>query len=160
MMQDIFKSFIVLGCCFLLSGCMQNQVDQDLSIQETQSAEHNEGVEQMRITATINEFEFEIILEDNDTTRAFLDLLPLTIQMDDLNNNEKYFYLDAALPSNPYNPEKIQVGDFMLYGNNCIVLFYKSFQSNFSYTKLGTIENIDGLQEVASSKSIEITFIK
>lgn len=160
MMQDIFKSFIVLGSCFLLSGCMQNQVDQVLNVQENQPEEFNEGVEQMRITATINEIEYEIILEDNNTTRAFMDLLPLTIQMDDLNNNEKYFYLDAALPSDSYNPGTIQPGDFMLYGNNCIVLFYKSFQSNFSYTKLGTFENINGLQVIAESTSIEVTFAK
>lgn len=160
MIQDIFKSFIILGSCFLLSGCMQNQVDQDLNVQENQPEEFNEGVEQMRITATINEIEYEIILEDNNTTRAFMDLLPLTIKMDDLNNNEKYFYLDAALPSDSYNPGTIQPGDFMLYGNNCIVLFYKSFQSNFSYTKLGTFKNTDGLQVIAESTSIEVTFAK
>ncbi|WP_159443783.1 cyclophilin-like fold protein [Anaerorhabdus furcosa] len=139
---------------------MQNQVNQDLNVEENQPEEFNEGVEQMMITATINEIEYEIILEDNNTTRAFIDLLPLTIQMDDLNNNEKYFYLDAALPSDSYNPETIQPGDFMLYGNNCIVLFYKSFQSNFSYTKLGTIKNTDGLQVIAASTSIEVTFAK
>ena len=33
----------------------------------------------------------------------------------------------------------------MLYGNNCLVVFYKSFETSYSYTKIGHIENFEDL---------------
>ena len=33
----------------------------------------------------------------------------------------------------------------MLYGNNCLVIFYKSFDTSYSYTKIGHIDNLDNL---------------
>lgn len=36
--------------------------------------------------------------------------------MNELNGNEKYFYLDSSLPVNPYSPNTIGKGDIMLFG--------------------------------------------
>ena len=33
----------------------------------------------------------------------------------------------------------------MLYGNNCLVIFYKSFDTSYSYTKIGHIDNLEDL---------------
>lgn len=33
----------------------------------------------------------------------------------------------------------------MLYGNNCLVVFYKSFNTSYSYTKIGHIDNLSDL---------------
>ena len=44
----------------------------------------------------------------------------------------------------------------MIYTDNCLVIFYKSFETNYSYTKIGYIEN---LQELGNS-DIEVEFIK
>ena len=65
--------------------------------------------------------------------------------MSDLNNNEKYIYLDTSLPTNPYNPKEIERGDVMLFGNDCLVIFYRSFNTSFSYTKIGHIDNLPDL---------------
>ena len=35
----------------------------------------------------------------------------------------------------------------MLYNDNCIVLFYKSFDTEYSYTKLGHIDNLSELND-------------
>lgn len=39
---------------------------------------------------TVGEQRFAIALADNAAARAFVTLLPLTLQMSDLNRNEKY----------------------------------------------------------------------
>ena len=95
-------------------------------------------------------------LEDNPTTRELIDLLPLDLNMEELNGNEKYYYLDNTLPTNSKNPGSIEQGDVMLYGNNCLVIFYKSFNTSYSYTKIGHIDNLPDL----GNKSIKISFNK
>ncbi|ELV04731.1 cyclophilin-like fold protein, partial [Brachyspira hampsonii] len=76
----------------------------------------------------------------------------------ELNSNEKYYNLSKKLTTKTENIGSIKTGDFLLYGNNCIVLFYESFRTSYSYTRLGYIENTEGLKEALGRGSIEITF--
>ena len=110
------------------------------------------------VNLRINNKEYKLILYDNDTARDFLKMLPLTITMNDLNSNEKYYNLSSALTTKSERAGSIKRGDFMLYGNNCLVLFYESFSTSYSYTKIGYIENTDGLKDSLGRGSIEITF--
>lgn len=110
------------------------------------------------MTLAINGTEFTAELEDNETAAAFRELLPLTLSMNELNGNEKYCYLDSTLPTNSYRPGTINAGDIMLYGNNCIVVFYETFSSSYSYTKIGHIINMAKLKETVGTGSIKIEF--
>ena len=106
--------------------------------------------------AIINDNEYIINLEDNETAKSFINILPKELTMNELNGNEKYIYLDTTLPTNEFNPKKINAGDVMLYGNNCLVIFYKSFDTTYSYTKIGHIDNLDDL----GNGSILVKFYK
>ena len=110
------------------------------------------------VNLRINNKEYKLILYDNDTAIDFLRMLPLTITMNDLNSNEKYYNLSKSLTTKSERAGSIKRGDFMLYGNNCLVLFYESFSTSYSYTKIGYIENTDGLKDSLGMGSIEITF--
>lgn len=101
---------------------------------------------------------FTATLNDNATATAFKALLPLTINMRDLNSNEKYFDFANGLPTNAANPRTIQTGDLMLYGNKTLVLFYKSFSTSYSYTKLGRIDNTSALTTALGSGNVTVTF--
>ncbi len=79
---------------------------------------------------------FTATLADSETGEAFAALLPLTVTMNELNGNEKYHYLSSSLPTAAYQPGTIHAGDLMLYGNNCVVLFYETFNSSYSYTPI------------------------
>ena len=98
-----------------------------------------------KINVTINGIKYEAYLEDNDTVKSFLNILPNEFNMTELNGNEKYIYLDTNLPSNPVSVKHINKGDVMLYGDNCLVIFYKSFDTSYSYTKIGHIDNLNNL---------------
>lgn len=101
------------------------------------------GYYKMSAKIKINNKEYVLSLENNTTTKSFINLLPAEYTMQDLNNNEKYIYLNNTLPIDPISPKHINKGDVMLYSNNCIVLFYKSFDTSYSYTKIGHIDNLD-----------------
>ena len=98
-----------------------------------------------KINVTINDTKYEAILEENNTVNSFLNLLPNEFNMNELNGNEKYIYLDTNLPSNPVSVKHINKGDIMLYGDNCLVIFYQSFDTSYSYTKIGHIDNLNDL---------------
>ena len=98
-----------------------------------------------KIKITIEDKTYNAILEQNETAKQFFDMLPQEFYMNELNGNEKYIYLNTILTTNAYNPKHIESGDIMLYGNNCLVIFYKSFDTLYSYTKIGHIENFENI---------------
>ena len=90
---------------------------------------------------TVGERRFAITLADNAAARAFAALLPLTLDMTDLNGNEKHVSLPKALPANASRPGTIRNGDLMLYGSDTLVVFYLTFDSSYSYTRLGRVDD-------------------
>ncbi len=84
----------------------------------------------------------------------------MTLNMNELNGNEKYFYMDTKYSANSQNVDFINTGDLMLYGNNCIVLFYESFDTSYRYTPLGHIDNSEGLASAMGTGNVNVTFSK
>ncbi len=85
-------------------------------------------------------------------------MLPLTLEMSELNGNEKYFHLPTDLPADAGNPGTIRAGDLMLWTSNSLVLFYKTFRTSYSYTKLGRIHNAAELATAVGSESVTVRF--
>lgn len=46
----------------------------------------------------------------------------------------------------------------MLYGSDCLVLFYEEFQTTFDYTRLGYLEEAEGLAEILGEGSVKVSF--
>jgi len=112
----------------------------------------------MKLEMQVGNKIFTAVLYDNESTAAFLRKLPLTLDMSELNGNEKYFYLPDRLPSNSQRVGSIKNGDLMLYGSDCIVLFYGSFSTSYSYTKLGYVTDVTGLASALGSGSVKVSF--
>lgn len=139
-----------------------NQIDneEDNSITPPTEGEDNMDEFQSKINISINGTNYTVTLEDNATTREFIKKLPLELEMDELNGNEKYYYFDDSLPSNSSRIGKISSGDLMLYGSDCLVLFYESFNTSYSYTRIGKIDNPSSLKSNVGKGSIRISFTK
>ncbi len=111
-----------------------------------------------KIKITVGSKTFTATLLDNNSAKAFKEMLPMTINMIELNNNEKYYDLPNSLPTNSSNPKTIKNGDLMLYGSKTLVLFYKAFSTSYSYTKLGTIDDVTDLATALGSGNVTVTF--
>lgn len=128
--------FVILSL-LIITGCTNKSIQKN-SIMESEEKMSN-------IKVIINDQSYDLKLEDNSTVEEFIGLLPQEFSMKELNGNEKYVYMDYSLTTDSYNPKHIEKGDIMLYGNNCLVLFYKSFETSYNYTKIGHIDNLPDL---------------
>ncbi|SNU05866.1 Ig-like domain (group 2) [Lachnospiraceae bacterium] len=106
----------------------------------------------------IGDTNFQASFEDNKTTKALFKKFPVTYTMSELNGNEKYKYLSYELPKNAKQVKTIHAGDIMLYGTDCIVLFYKDFKTSYSYTRLGRITDPSGLEKAVKKGKIKVQF--
>ena len=110
------------------------------------------------ITLIIGDRTFTATMEQNSTAEAFRKMLPLTLEMQELNGNEKYYYLSQSLPTNRTKVGTIHAGDIMHYGDNCVVVFYETFTTSYSYSPIGHITNPEGLKEALGNGKVTINF--
>jgi len=125
---------------------------------EENNTNSNIPMANIKINIKVNSKTFTATLLDNKSAKAFKEMLPLTMEMTELNGNEKYVDLPNSLPTNSYNPQTIKNGDLMIYGSKTLVLFYKTFSTPYSYTKLGSLDDVTGLTTALGSGNVTVTF--
>ena len=101
---------------------------------------------------------FVVRLEDNPTANALVQLLPMTLEMAELNGNEKHGRLPRSLPVDAMRPGTIRTGDVLLYGNDTLVVFYQTFRSSYSYTRMGRVEGSAGLAQALGRGDPRVAF--
>ncbi|KAH6973274.1 hypothetical protein EDB80DRAFT_595954 [Ilyonectria destructans] len=107
---------------------------------------------------TIGSSVFTASVLDNPTVSAFISLLPLNLRMSDLNGNEKYADLSTSLPTAPTDPGSIRAGDLMLYNSRTLVLWYENYSTTYTYTRIGTIEDVGSLAAAVGGGQINVGF--
>lgn len=98
---------------------------------------------------------FTVRLENNETAQALKAQLPLDLEMTELNGNEKYYYY-STLPTSATRPGTIRAGDIMLYQSNTLVIFYDTFESDYSYTRIGSVTDPEGLAEALGTGDVRV----
>jgi hypothetical protein len=88
------------------------------------------GEREMTGTIQIGRGTFTVRLFDNAAANALIQKMPMTILMSELNGNEKCYYMPDNLPTEARSVGTINAGDLMLYGSDCLVLFYKRFSTS------------------------------
>lgn len=110
----------------------------------------------IKINVLINNKLFIANLYYLDVSKELISLFPLKIRMDSL-EHEKFFNFDKLFTSNPKKVGTINKGDIMLFGSSCLVLFYESFSTNYSYTKIGEFVDKEGASKALNIKDIVIS---
>lgn len=129
-------------------------------IEKVESSMSRNKQQNQTIQVVVNGKTYSAVLYDNKTAVEFLSRLPLTVNMNPMNGNEKYYYMEKALPTDASIPNDIKTGDLMLFGSDCLVLFHDNFTTRYSYTPIGYLINSDDLATVLGSGSVKVTFTR
>lgn len=148
---------LLLGFCVFMTACydgyrenhgIEGYFEEKTPVGDEDKEENgSNGIMTVKISVIGTDAQFTVKLYDNKTAEELYSKLPLKLEMNDM-PHEKYCYLDFSLPKDEEKPRNIVAGDIMLWGDNCIVLFYESFESSYSYTRLGRITNAEGIENV------------
>ena len=123
----------------------------------TDSIDQEEGT--MQISVTINDVPFTATIEDTPAGQELLARLPLALQMEELHGNEKYCYTGQGFGGEQYVPETIEAGDLMVFGSDCLVLFYETFSNGgWSYARVGKIDDPSDLAEACGRDTVTVAF--
>lgn len=112
------------------------------------------------IKLDVNNHTFDVKLENNDATVNLVEKLKkedIKINALEYGGFEKVGELGFSLPANDEDIST-SAGDIVLYQGNYISLFYGNH--SWSYTKLGTIENVTAneLKDILGSGNVTLTF--
>lgn len=150
---------LIIFPILIASACDDETVVPDSQTTQNNGNENDNSM-RTKITIKIGDKILTATLSDNATAAAFKAMLPMTMTMTELNGNEKFFNLSNSLPMNASKPSSIQAGDLMMYGSSTLVLFYKTFATSYSYTKLGRVDDPAGLAAALGSGNVTISFEK
>ena len=152
--MKIISAFFVSFISMQLFACSKSNEVELINNSDTTT------ISTTKMKITIGAAVFTATLNNNATVTAFKVMLPLTLNMSELNGNEKFFHLQTTLPTNASVGGSIHTGDLMLFGNNSLVLFYESFNTSYSYTRFGRIDNTSGLVAALGAGSVTVKFEK
>ncbi len=159
-MKNLSIIFMVLVLAMGLTACggeKQSSERESASIDSAQTAE-TEDMTTMKMNVTIGDQSFTATLEDNAATRELVEMMeeaPISINMDDYSGFEKVGALGKSLTTDN-RQITTQAGDIVLYSGNQIVMFYGS--NSWSYTKIGTIDDLSGWEKALGKGSITAVF--
>ena len=135
----------------------ENETFETSQTETNEAQEAEETMTDIKVTINGNVFEAKIY-NDSPCAQQLLSKFPLTVTMNELNGNEKYYRFSESFQSNPENVGSINTGDIMLYQSDSLVLFYEAHNTSYTYTRIGYITDTTGLKEAVGTGNPTVTF--
>ena len=146
---------------------LEGQIDVTVALKEeaaentevaSSAADESEGVESMQIKITVGDMEFFATLEDNATTRAWMEEMPMTLSMSDLYDREMcYRYGNGTFPTDSLRSDGYEVGDLAYWPPmGSLVILYEQNGEQFERQHLGHIDS--GVEVFANTGDVDVTF--
>lgn len=146
---------------------LEGQIDVTVALKEeaaentevaSSAADESEGVESMQIKITVGDTEFFATLEDNATTRAWMEEMPMTLSMSDLYDREMcYRYGNGTFPTDSLRSDGYEVGDLAYWPPmGSLVILYEQNGEQFERQHLGHIDS--GVEVFANTGDVDVKF--
>ena len=134
-----------------------NASEEDKGNGENDSNKENDMVTKMRIT--VNGRTLTATLEDNATTRAIAQRLPMTLPMMDLYGREMCYRFPEALPTDNARTRGYEVGEIVYYPPmHSFVIMYRQNGERFQMQSIGRIDS--GVEVFNGIGDVEVRFEK
>ena len=137
----------------------QNSIQGENILQEsTNSLERQQTADAFTLKISVNGTELTAILENNVTTRALVEQMPMTLSMRDLYDREMcYNYGAGAFPTETLRNDSYEVGDIIYWPTaGSFVILYRQNGEQFSRQHLGHIES--GVEVFETTGNTDVTF--
>ena len=117
----------------------------------------NTEASEMRVKISVGDQECIATLEDNATSRAFMEMLPMTLPMLDLYSREMCYRFDDELPTDNIRNDGYQVGDLAYWPpRHSFVILYEQNGEAFSRQHIGHVES--GVDMFSGIGDVDVTF--
>ncbi len=164
---------ILMGIVMLLSLSACSNIDTSFSrviseqnsslgentMQEYANAlERQQNADSFTIKISANGTELTAVLENNATTRALVEQMPMTLSMRDLYDREMcYNYGAGVFPTEMLRNDSYKVGDIIYWPTaGSFVILYRQNGEQFSRQHLGHIES--GVEVFETTGNTDVTF--
>lgn len=121
---------------------------------EIENSENPKNQSKMKIT--IGNHTFTATLSNTISAEEFQKKLPLTLEMTDYGGFEKMVDI-GKISSDDKIEKSVGLGDILLYSSKILVLQYAP-NGGFPYTRIGKIDNPQGLKEALGSGKVSVKF--
>lgn len=141
-----------------LAGEMDTLVSEGTENSEEIETESETEVSEVKIKITVGDRSLFATLEDNATTQAIIEQMPMTLPMMDLYGREMcYRYGAYALPTDNLQSDGYEVGDIAYWApGGSLVILYKQNGEQFERQHLGHIDS--GVEVFENIGDVDVTF--
>ncbi len=129
---------------------------------ESSQDETNMEETDVKIKITVGDTELTATLENNATTRALIDQMPMTLPMMDLYGREMcYRYGAYALPTDHLRSDSYEIGDIAYWApGGSLVILYAQNGERFERQHLGRIDSGVELFETTGDANVSFELVK
>ena len=151
-------ALILSACSQDIAQQIQTETEEMNTEDKVESTEAFREGENMQIKITVGDTELFAELEDNATTRALVEQMPMALPMRDLYGREIcYRYGAYALPTSALRTDSYEVGDIAYWPpGGSLVILYKQNGEQFERQHVGHIDG--GVEIFQDTGDANVTF--
>ncbi len=123
--------------CFIL---VKDNINERQEMRDQQEQHEVGKLADLRVT--IDGKQYTATSESTKAAENFLNNLPLSLEMIEINENEKRGYTYFKLATDAKKLGKVEIGDILLSGDSYVIIATKTFKTSDKYTKIGHIQNL------------------
>ena len=141
---------------------LEGRIDVTIALKDAQSDDtvsaNDTNANEVRVKITVGDTQLYATLENNATTKALVEQMPLTLSMQDLYDREMCYRFGAnALPTDSLRSDGYAVGDIAYWPpRGSLVILYAQNGEKFERAHLGHIDS--GVELFENTGDIDVTF--
>ena len=141
---------------------LAGRIDVTIALKDAQSGDtvsaNDTNANEVRVKITVGDTQLYATLENNATTKALVEQMPLTLPMQDLYDREMCYRFGAnALPTDSLRSDGYAVGDIAYWPpRGSLVILYAQNGEQFERAHLGHIDS--GVELFENTGDVDVTF--